>query len=202
MDRDEEAQHAAEHAAAGLHRLGWETGAGAAIWGRAVEDVLVQHEEARRTWDSHPDRLTWERLHATALLLVVVIDQILAFEERVRRLTADAELQKARKRFDTAGPDARDLRDLVTHLDAYAVGEGWRQTGQKKPEITDPYLETFLYWANGGGTNLTLGDKWIDLRRAATAAAELARVVERVRAKHLERVEREANEALRRRFPP
>jgi hypothetical protein len=32
MDDDEARQSAAEHKAAALHDLGWETGAGAAIW--------------------------------------------------------------------------------------------------------------------------------------------------------------------------
>src|SRR5437764_1346262 len=107
----EAAQRKAEHKAAGLHRLGWETGTGARVWSRAVEDELWQHDEARQRWDSHRDRMTWERLHSTALLLVVAIDQVLAFEERLRRMTGDADLQKARVQFDAAAPDARDLRD-------------------------------------------------------------------------------------------
>jgi hypothetical protein len=37
---DEVAQRKAESLAAGLHRLGWEVGAGATIWARATRDVL------------------------------------------------------------------------------------------------------------------------------------------------------------------
>jgi hypothetical protein len=200
-DPDEVAQHAAEHKAAGLHRLGWEVGAGATVWARSIQVELARHEAARGDHAANTsDLATWERMHGSSLLLVVAIDQVLAFERRVRKLTGDAELQKARERFDYDGPNAQDLRDLVTHLDSCAVGEGWRQTGRKMPPLDDRHLETFLYWANGGGTNLSLGDKWIDLRRAATAAVEIARVVERARAKHLERVEQEANAAARRRF--
>jgi hypothetical protein len=54
--------------------------------------------------------------------LVVAIDQVLAFESRVRRLTDDAELAKARARFDAVGPDAKELRNLVAHLDACPNG--------------------------------------------------------------------------------
>jgi hypothetical protein len=49
------------------------------------------------------------------------------------------------------------IRDLVVHLDSYAVGEGRRQTGDAEPQIKDPYVETFIHWANGGGTVLDLG---------------------------------------------
>lgn len=137
-------------------------------------------------------------------MLVVAIDQVLAFERRVRRLTGDAELVQARARFDAVCPDAEDLRDLVAHLDAYAVGEGWRQIGKRLPPISEQNLATFIFWADGGGTIVDLGDHRLDLRMAASAAIDLAHVVERVRAKDLERVEQEANEALRRRFglPP
>lgn len=82
-----------------------------------------------------------------------------------------------------------------------AVGEGWRQTGRKTPPITKPYLDTFIYWTDGGSTVLNLGNERLDLRRASAAAADLAAVVEQVRARHLALAEQEANAALRRRFP-
>jgi hypothetical protein len=101
-------------------------------------------------------------------------------------------------------PDAEALRDLISHLDEYAVGEGWRQKGKKTPAISDTNLATFIYWADGGGTILKLGDEQVNLRAAANAAIELAPVIERVRAKHLKLVEQEANAAARRRYglPP
>jgi hypothetical protein len=176
VNEDEDRQRAAEHKASALHRLGWETGAGATVWARAAQDELARHESAREKWTSSPDRETWERLHSSALMLVVAIDQVLAFERRVRRLTGDAELARARERFDAVGPDAEDLRDLVAHLDEYAVGQGRRQMGTAMPPLADTHLETFVYWGNGGGTHLNLGDKTLDLRRATTAAAELAQV--------------------------
>lgn len=205
MDDDAQAQHEAEHKAAALHNVGWETGAGATIWARAVEDELSLHESARRRFaENRADLESWERLHATALMLVVAIDQVLAFEHRVRKLTHDAELAAARERFDFVARDAGMLRDLVAHLDDYAVGEGHRQTGKRMPALGDQYLSTFIWWGNGGGTVLDLGDKRLNLRGAAKAAAELAEVVERTRVKHLQRVEAEANAAARRRFglPP
>ena len=204
---DEVLQRAAEqeHKASALHRLGWETGAGATIWARSIQDELARHEKAREDHAANTaDLQAWERFHGSALLLVVAIDQVLAFDCRVRSLTGDAELAKARARFDAVGPDAEELRDLVAHLDAYAVGQGRRQTGKATPPLTEEHLETFLYWGNGGGTELRLGDKQVNLRAAAHAAVELAHVVERVRAKHLQITEQEANAAMRRRYglPP
>jgi hypothetical protein len=201
MDEDEAAQREAEHKAAALHHVGWETGAGASVWALAVEDELARHESARERFAANnADRETWERLHGTALMIVVAIDQVLAFEHRVRRLTGDAELAQARARFDAVVPDAEELRDLVAHLDAYAVGEGWRQTGHGMPSLSERYLATFIYWTDGGSTILALGDQNLSLRAAASAAVELAQVVEQVRARHLVRVEQEANAALRRRY--
>lgn len=205
MERDEAAQHEAaqhdaEHKAAALHWLGWETGAGARIWARVVKDQLASHESTRERHQANPDLESWERLHGTALVLVVAVDQVLAFERRVRSLTGDAELEKARTRFDAVAPHAKALRDVAAHLDDYAVGQGRRQTGKATPPIERKNVETFMFWTDGGGTILRLEDEELNLRAAANAAVELAKVVERVRAKHLRRVEREANAALRRRY--
>lgn len=196
----EEAQRAAEHKAAQLHRLGWQVGAGAAIWARAVADELARHEGARESFGLTRNREAWDRLHSTALLLVVAIDQVLSFERRVRRLTGDAELQRARAHFDSVGPDAEAVRDLVVHLDDYATGSGRRQVGHAGPPIADPYVETFIHWSNGGGTVLDLAGDRINLRAAASAAIDLAELVERVREKYLALAEQKANAALRRRY--
>jgi hypothetical protein len=202
MPTPEEEQHAAEHTAAALHNVGWETGAGVTIWARATKDVLALHQSARERFAANTaDLEAWERLHSTALMLVVAIDQVMVFERRVRQLTGDAQLARARARFDAAvGPDAKRLRDLVAHLDEYAVGEGWRQTGKAMPPVSEQYLATFIYWTDGGATMLSLGDERLNLQAAANAATDLAQVVEQVRAKHLERVEQEANAAMRRRY--
>ena len=201
MDDDEATRRAAEHKAAALHRVGWEEGAGATIWARAAQDNLELHESARKRFAANDaDLESWERLHATALTLVVAIDQVLAFERRVSRLTSDAELAPARARFDAVASDTEALRDLVAHLDEYAVGEGWRQKGKRLPAISNKYLSTLIWWSEGEGTMLNLGEEQLNLRTAAGAALELAQVVERVRAEHLKRAEQEANAAFRRQY--
>jgi hypothetical protein len=57
-----------------------------------------------------------------------------------------------------------------------------------------------IWWGDGEGTMLNLGTEQLNLRTAAAGAIELAQVVERVRAKHLERAGQEANAALRRQY--
>jgi hypothetical protein len=205
MDADEAAEREAEHKAAALFYLGWENGAGATIWARVVQDQMAVHDSARERFAADTsDMETWERLYGSALVLVVAVDQVLAFEHRIRRITGDAQLAQARKRFDSVGPDAEALRDLISHLDEYAVGQGWRQQGNATSPIKETYLATLLYWGDGGATILNLGDEQVNLGAAAEAAVELARVADRTRLKHLQRVEEEANAAFRRRFglPP
>jgi hypothetical protein len=201
---DEAAQRAAQHKAAALHYVGWQTGTGAAVWARTADDELTRHEAARDRWGNEQtrDRETWERLYGSALAIVVAIEQVLGFERRVRRITGDAALARARDDFDAAIPDAEALRDLIAHQESYAVGEGWRQTQQQpgRTPITDRYLTNFIYWTDGGSTILNLGPEGVTLRAAVAAATELAQVVERVRAEHLVRAERDANAAMRRRY--
>jgi hypothetical protein len=202
MDADEVAQHEAEEKAAALHSVGWKMGAGATIWARAARDQLALHEQARDRYTANTANLeSWERLHASALMLVVAIDQVLAFEQRVRRLTDDADLAQARASFDAEFPSAERLRDLVSHLDAYAVGEGWRQTGKRMPPLKESFVSLLISWTDSGITDLDLGNDQLNLQAATKAATELAEVVEAVRFKHLERAGQEANAAFGRRFP-
>jgi hypothetical protein len=206
VDEDLKAAREAERKAAELHYLGWEAGAGAAIWARAAQDVLALLESARERFAANPtvSREVWERFHGAAFMLIVAIDQVLAFERRIRRLTGDAELAKARSRFDAVCPGAEDLRDMVAHLDVYAIGHGRRQQPTDEgtpPPISEQNLAVTPFWlGNSGDTYIDLGDKRIDLRAATKAATELAQVVEQVRAKYLARVEKEANAAMWRRL--
>jgi hypothetical protein len=205
---DENARRAAEEKAAALHYLGFEVGAGATVWARAVEENLALHEGARqriptpRNEREHPLE-TWERLYASAFVIVIAIDQILSYADRVLALTNDVELRKARDDFDETARDTEALRDLVAHLEAYAVGKGWRQTGKMKnlPPIAERNLATLMWWPEGGGTTLRLGEEGVDLRFAAVQAVELAETVEKVRARHLELAGEEANAAFLRQYP-
>lgn len=189
-----------------LASLGPDRGAGALIWARTVEDELERHEAARpRLAAKTADWNVWLRLYGTALTLVVAIDQVLAFESRVRKITGDAELSRAREAFNLVGDRAEAIRDIAAHLDAYAVGEGNRQRGRRRQgdaAVSDRNVSPLIYWPDDGGTVLALGDEQLDLRATAEAAVSLAAVVERVRVKHLERAAAEASAAFTRRWMP
>jgi hypothetical protein len=182
-----------------LHRLGPENGTGATVWARAIRDNLELHGATR---DLHPNMAAEdvERIYATSFQLIVAIDQVLRYETRVRSVTGDADLQKARARFDKVCPDANELRDLVAHLDEYAVGTGLRQTGKAEPPLTlDASTEPLIHWVDDRGTTVELAGHRIEIRATAAAAVELAAEVERVRAKWQRRAEQEADEELHRR---
>jgi hypothetical protein len=174
-------------------------GAGATIWSRGAADQLALHEDARREYLSAPDLEKWERLHSTALMLVIAVDQVLTFARRVEQLTDDARLKDARTAFGRVCADAEALRDLIAHLDEYAVGTGWRQQGRKLPPINAKNVQSWMYWQEGE-TVLNIGNEQLNLRQATDAAIDLARVVETVRSEHQQRVEDEANDALRARY--
>jgi hypothetical protein len=190
-----DAKHDAEHKAAALHNVGWFSGSGPTIWARAIRDELERHEAARCNWRG--DIAAWERLHSTAFILLVAADQILAYARRVRKLTGDGDLNNAMIKFETRVADAESLRDLVTHLDEYAVGLGERQTGKREPPITEKYLRPLVYWTEASGTYFVLDREQVELRELATAALDLADATENVRIKHIPLVEDKAREAGR-----
>lgn len=187
-----------------LHHLGYEEGTGAAVWARVVRDELARHEEARDLLRDGSGHETWERLFGTVFLVVIAIRQVVVFGERVSAITGDAKLAEARKRFHAFGPSAKALRDLVIHLDEYAVGQGRRQRKGAKAPIAKTNIAATVYWYSDSEdrplqTVLTLGGEQLDLHVAADAAVELAEVVERVRRRHLECAGKEADAAWRRR---
>lgn len=204
VDPDEVRQREAEDLAAALGRLGWASGAGASVWARAARDELQRHEEARGLWGENGSRELWERLHATAFMVAVSVDLVLAFETRVRKLTGDAELQMARQAFDRTVPQAEALRDLIAHLDEYAVGKGQRQTGKRGPALKTQEVSPLLYWmdtTSGYRSYLSVGDTQIQVEASVEAAVQLAEVVERVRERCLHAASDAAQAAFRLRFP-
>jgi hypothetical protein len=196
-------QREAEGRAAALHNLGWEQGAGGSIWARVITDALALFDDARARFDDDTANVvTWERLHGTALVMLVAIDQVLAFERRVRKLTGDAELARARAAFDVVGPNASALRDVAVHLDQYAVNQGHRQTGKRDPAMTERYPSTFIYFPgehefvdDSCSAYLEIGGEMLPLTSAARAAVALAEVTERVREKYLRIAQRAATAA-------
>ena len=165
-------QHAGEHLAGALYMLGWQVGAGAAIWAQVIKDELARHDAARARFETNTaDRESWDRLHGSGFVLAVAIAQVLAFETRVRKLTGDADLANARANFDAVAPHANAVRNVAAHLDEYAVGEGRRQTERRPPHeraISERNVQPFVYWTDSGATYPDLGG---DLRSPVTSSA-------------------------------
>jgi hypothetical protein len=169
-----------------LAALGLEHGAGAAVWRRVILDELAHHVETRELFMAeNATNDTFAQYHGTALVIVVAVDQILRFEHRVRQLTGDAALQKARKAFDDeVGGSANNIRDVAMHLDDYAIGIGNRQTGKQGPAVTERYVRNTVYWTDLNESYISLGGHQLSVEGTAHAAVELAEVVERVRGSH------------------
>jgi hypothetical protein len=169
-----------------LAALSLEHGAGATVWRRVIQDELAHHVEAREHFMAGKGtNETYAQYHGTALVIVVAVDQVLRFEHRVRKLTGDAELQKARRAFDDkVEASANDIRDVAMHLDDYAIGQGNRQTGKQGPPVRERYVRNTVYWTDLNESYLSLGGDQLSVDRTARAAVELAGVVERVRDKH------------------
>ena len=166
-----------------LAALGLEHGAGTTVWRRVILDELAHHVEAREQFMAqNATNDTFAQYHGTALVIVVAVDQILRFEHRVRQLTGDAALQKARKAFDDeVGDSANNIRDVAMHLDDYAIGKGNRQTGKQGPAVTERNVRNTVYWTDHNESYISLGGHQLSVNRTARAAVELADVVERVR---------------------
>lgn len=166
-----------------LAALGLEHGAGTTVWRRVVLDELAHHVAAREQYRAGKGTNDiFAQYHGTALVIVVAVDQILRFEHRVRQLTGDAALQKARKVFDDeVGGSANYIRDVAMHLDDYAIGMGNRQTGKQGPAVKERYVRNAVYWTDLNESYISLGGHQLSVDRTANAAVKLAEVVERVR---------------------
>jgi hypothetical protein len=130
------------------------------IWNRAVQVQAARALGAPDGLDQVVD----------GLLLALALRNLLRtveWAERVANSAHHAErsstLRAARAHFDAAIPDVVDMRDLISHCDAYEGGEG------KLPKVT------FSLWFEAPEGETTL---WIDYYRLPVrAAAEQAQQV-------------------------
>ena len=115
---------------------------------------------------------------AEALLLLTAIRRLELVTERIAEHTGDEAIAAALASFRDDVPDAKDLRDVLEHLDQYAVGQGRRpRTGAQGhwwPRVGYDHGRTFV----------TIGDLHVDLDAAAAAAVELAHRTEAAWRKH------------------
>jgi hypothetical protein len=62
--------------------------------------------------------------HIDAYLCVIALSQVMRAALEMKRATGDALLRDACDRFQSDLPDAKDLRDVLTHFDRYERGTG------------------------------------------------------------------------------
>lgn len=111
------------------------------------ESELERHEAARARLEKDGTPKDWARFHGSALQLVIAIAQVLAYEARIRSLTGDAELRRARERFNYVARRAEAIRDIAAdrglRLSAPPFAEdepvgAAGHAGAKRPVIIEP----------------------------------------------------------------
>lgn len=157
----------------------------ASYWGAVVEMQLRRLErgtEAHRRRELHPERVTradgfeaamtgdFGPMQADAYLLIVAVRHLLALADRYAERHSPERVQAARAAFDREAPDAKGIRDVLAHIDAYALGQGRRDHYEAQGQwfiqlgIDDARREF----------DVRAGRLRVELRRTARAAAALA----------------------------
>ncbi len=168
------------------------------FWITAVERQVERLEAAQREMvatgrSARADRSVIPRLYtrgheipheqfADTQFLLVAIRHILRLRDRYRSSTEDQRLIDASEAFDEAFPHARDLRDILEHLDDYAEGIGRLQTHN---EVSPDTRSAFLFYRaeNDPAAEIELwfgADRRVALKAAAKAAIDLARLLDEI----------------------
>jgi hypothetical protein len=109
-------------------------------------------------------------IEADAYLLIIAVRHLLALSDRYAERFDAAQVREAPRRFDREAPDAKALRDVLAHIDEYALGRGQRKNlqadGQWFIQVgIDPDRDEF---------DVRAGPLRVELRRTARAAVHLA----------------------------
>jgi hypothetical protein len=70
-------------------------------------------------------------IEADAYLLIIAVRHLLALSDRYAERFDAAQVREARRRLDREAPDAKALRDVLAHIDEYALGRGQRKTSKR-----------------------------------------------------------------------
>jgi hypothetical protein len=123
---------------------GWVLRIGSAspsFWAEVARMQLQRIErgaEAHRRRELHPERRSdrdgfaaalapFGPMQADAYFLLVAVRHLLDLADRYGERYGEAAVRALRARFDAAAPDAKDLRDVLSHLEEYVVGRGKRK---------------------------------------------------------------------------
>jgi hypothetical protein len=106
--------------------------------------------------------------HIDAYLCVIALSQVMRAALEMKRATGDALLRDACDQFQSDLPDAKDLRDVLTHFDKYERGTGDLQVAK----IMGPLN---IFTESGEGRFwLRINHLKIELGSASEAADDLA----------------------------
>jgi len=117
------------------------------------------------------------RLRIETHFLLVAIRHVLRCYRRSASATGAVELEAAGAAFDVRVPEAKNFRDVLEHIDQYAVGEGRLQADD--PEAQRFGLRVDFDTADPSGhVTLLMGERSLPVKDAALAAIDLAAAVE------------------------
>ena len=113
---------------------------------------------------------------------VIALSQVFRAAVEMKRITGDALLDQACKRFEKDLPDAQGLRDILIHFDAYERGKGKLQKAGA--------MGTLDIFTESGETRfwLRINDLKIELGLALQNAEDLAYEAMNAADRHSERV--------------
>ena len=145
-----------------------------ATWTRAVQLQRTRIQEADTATDRQID----------SYFCVISLSQVLRAAVEMRRCTGDALLNRACNRFQANLPDAKDLRDVLMHFDAYEKVRGNLQESRAMGPL-NIFTESgdSRFW-------LRINDLKIELGSALQNAEDLAYEAMCAADRHLQRVKR------------
>lgn len=176
-----------------LQRVEGDRGAGVVLWRAAVATQLARVLAARDDYleaQGTANFTAWvepsQRLDFDVHFLLVAIAHVHRYAERVNRLTGDERTRAALDAFAAAVPGVVALRDYVTHLDDYLLGDGrFQEAVGPEPSLVHAIMQPT------GRVHVYFGPVTVDLEDAAAASGDLAVVAREVASDRITRLARE-----------
>ena len=121
-----------------------------------------------------------QRVMADVHFLLIAVRQILRYLDRLRDLTGDPQLVDADSEVRAAMPHVKDARDILEHLDEYAIGLGRLQlSGQVDVKDPLPKLSYRSSTDSKGELDLRLAERIIPLKATTRATINLSELLTR-----------------------
>jgi hypothetical protein len=156
-------------------RLGIEQSGNIHLWRCAVDLQADRVKEARdRQRDPKAGRAN--QLEVDGHFLLVAVRNGLRFAEQLQIKLADESLGAALDNFAQTFPDAKDHRDVLTHIDEYILDRGRLQRAGK----VEPGSSSWVQTMKDGEVQFGFGPFVVRLLATAEAAAKVMSLAEEV----------------------